>query len=209
MSSTKNHVKFKYVLNDIWFASSQNMEFVKNVAKKEFIMPRKRNRKVALSKKDKQNGHFVRVDSLELGEGQLVWLQGMDFPVCLVRKVFKNEDGSTGTFYLVSSDLMLTDGQVAAIYKIRWKVEEYHQSLKDNVSLAKSPTKTRRTQSNHIFASMCYFARLEAISLRHNTNHFAIKGAIYVNAFKAAFKKLEEFCTTGSCQSENCYMLHA
>lgn len=33
------------------------------------------------------------------------------------------------------------------------KVEEYHKSLKSNASLAKSPTKTIRTQSNHCFAS--------------------------------------------------------
>jgi hypothetical protein len=45
------------------------MTFVKKIAKKEFIMPQKSNRNVALSEKDKLNGHFVRIDSLELGEG--------------------------------------------------------------------------------------------------------------------------------------------
>jgi len=203
MLSVKNEAKFKYVLNDIWFASSENMMFVKKVAKKNFVMPQKANRNAALSEEDKQNGHFVRIDSLELGEGKMVWLQGVDFPVRLVRQVFKNEDGSTGTLHLVSSDLMLTDDQIKTIYKRRWKVEEYHQSLKNNVSLDQSPTKTRRTQSNHIFAAMCAFTRLEAISLRHKTNHFAIKGTIYVNALKAAFKKLGELCLCGSCQIEN------
>src|SRR3954452_3282846 len=45
----KNRVKFRYVLNDVWYASSENMIYVKKELKKEFIMPIKTNRKVALS----------------------------------------------------------------------------------------------------------------------------------------------------------------
>ena len=203
VSAAKNEVKFKYVLTDTWFASSENMSFVKNKVNKEFIMPMKANRLVALSRKDKLDGHFVKIDSLELGEGKTVWLKGLGFPVRLVRQVFKNEDGSIGTLYLVTSDLMLLDDQIKTIYKRRWKVEEYHQSLKNNVSLSKSPTKTKRTQANHVFASICAFTRLEAICSNHKTNHFAMKKAIYVNSLKAAFKKLEDLCVTKSYQSEN------
>ena len=209
VSSAGNEVKFKYVLADTWFASSENMKFVKNDVGKNFIMPMKSNRLVALSEQDKLDGFFVKIDSLELGEGKTVWPKGLDFPGYLVRQVFKNGDGSTGTLYLISSDLMLLDDQIATIYKRRWKVEEYHQSLKGNVSLSKSPTKTKRTQANHVFASICAFTRLEAISSNHKTNHFAIKGTIYVNSLKAAFKKLEYLCTSTNCQSENCYTVTA
>jgi len=31
---------------------------------------------------------------------------------------------------------------------------EYHKSIKENASLAKSPTKKMRSQANHIFASI-------------------------------------------------------
>jgi len=206
MAAKKNDIKFKYVLNDVWFASAENMLFVKHVAKKEFIMPQKGNRYVALSKENKARGRFVRIDSLELGEGKTVWLQGLDFPVRLVRQVFKNEDGSTGTLYLVSSDLELTDDQIITIYKRRWKVEEYHKSLKSNVSLAKSPTKTPRTQANHVFAVMCAFIRLEAIGMRLKLNHFAIKGTIYVGALMSAFKELAKFRGPGFCQTVNYWM---
>ena len=48
----KNSLKFKYVLNDVWYASSENMMLVKEGLKKDFIMPIKTNRKIALSKKD-------------------------------------------------------------------------------------------------------------------------------------------------------------
>ncbi len=52
----KNKIPFEYVLNDIWFASAENMRFVKLDLKKEFIMALKSNRKVALSEDDKSNG---------------------------------------------------------------------------------------------------------------------------------------------------------
>ena len=49
----KNNIKFKYVLNDVWYASKENMMLVKRSLKKDFIMPIKTNRKIAQSKKDK------------------------------------------------------------------------------------------------------------------------------------------------------------
>lgn len=122
----------------------------------------------------------------------MVRLEGVDFPLRLVRQVFKDEDGSTGALYLVSSDIELTDEQITTTYHRRWRVEEYHKSLKSNVSLAKSPTKTVRTQANHFFASICAFIRLEAISLVTRLNHFALKNKIYIEALKTSFRELEK-----------------
>jgi hypothetical protein len=45
-----NQILFRYVLNDIWFASAENMRFVKMDMDKEFIMALKANRKVAAPK---------------------------------------------------------------------------------------------------------------------------------------------------------------
>lgn len=120
------------------------MRFVKNELGKEFIMPLKVNRKVSLIEEGTVLNKLVGIDSLELGESTLVSIQGLDFPLRLVRQVFKNGDGSTGVLYLVSSNIELTDEEIKTIYKRRWKVEIYHESLKSNASLAKSPTKTPR-----------------------------------------------------------------
>ena len=57
--AVKNQIPFKYVLNDIWFAAAENMKFVKNTLKKEFVMPLKGNRKVAMSVDAKQQGRYV------------------------------------------------------------------------------------------------------------------------------------------------------
>jgi len=50
----KNGIKFRYVLNDVWYASAENMIYIKETIKKDFIMPVKSNRKVALSHTDQR-----------------------------------------------------------------------------------------------------------------------------------------------------------
>src|SRR5271157_4260027 len=62
----RNRIQFKYVLNDVWYSAAENMNFVKNTLKKDFVMPLKANRKVALSLSAKQNGQYQSVDTLEL-----------------------------------------------------------------------------------------------------------------------------------------------
>src|SRR5574341_1557922 len=63
--AVRNQIPFQYVMNDVWYASADNMKFIKNDLQKDFIMPIKSNRKVALSLTDKQQGHFVSVNTLE------------------------------------------------------------------------------------------------------------------------------------------------
>jgi hypothetical protein len=64
-----NQVLFRYVLNDVWFASAKNMKYVKLELEKDFIMPLKRNRKVALSETDKRAGRYQAVETLDLPAG--------------------------------------------------------------------------------------------------------------------------------------------
>src|SRR5438270_11578812 len=94
-----NQVQFRYVLNDVWFASSDNMMFIKHGLKKEFVMPLKENRKVAPSLEDKQQGSYRAVNTLELPMGvtRELWLEAVDFLVLLTKEVFKNNHGSTGS----------------------------------------------------------------------------------------------------------------
>ncbi|MGE0130066.1 MAG: IS4 family transposase [Blastocatellales bacterium] len=46
----------------------------------------------------------------------------------------------------------LSAASIARLYKERWTIEVYHKSLKQNASLEKSPI---RTETNHLFASLC------------------------------------------------------
>lgn len=187
-----NQIKFAYVLNDSWYAASDNMKFIHLDLKKDFVMPLKANRKVALSEADQQAGRYVTVSSLDLPEGEtrLIWLEEVAFALRLAKQVFINDDGSTGTLYLVTSDLTLTYDRMTSLYQKRFRVEGYHKSLKQNASLEKSPTRTETTQQNHFFASVCAYVKLEGLKLKQGVNHFALKSKIYLSALKSAYAEL-------------------
>src|SRR5262249_39818938 len=92
----RNQVKFKHVVADTWFGSTENMNYIHKDLEKKFIFGIKSNRLVALSTKDKKNARFCQVANLEMEDGssKIVWLKDMDFPVQLIKKIFTNEDGS-------------------------------------------------------------------------------------------------------------------
>jgi hypothetical protein len=187
-----NRLPFRFVLFDVWFASAETMMFIKQEQKRDFICPLKTNRKVALSVADKYQGRYTRVDTLEFEAqaAKLIYLEGVDFPLVLVKQVFTNEDGSVGIRYLVSSDITLSFEDLTTTYHERWGVECYHKSLKQNVSLAKSPTQTVTTQTNHFFAALCAFIKLERLKGKTKLNHFALKAKLYLNALHSAFATL-------------------
>ena len=76
------------------------------------------------------------------------------------------------------------------LYEKRWKIEEYHKSIKQNTSLEKSPTKTVVTQSNHIFSSIYAYVKLELLKFKTSLNHFALKSKIYIKALQVAMLEL-------------------
>jgi IS4 transposase len=193
LACVTNRLPFAYVLNDLWFASAENMVYVKEMLNKDFVMPLKENRKVSLAAPGTANRHFVPVSSLTLeAETTItVWLEDVDFPLLLLKQVFTNKDGSVGIVYLVTSDTTLSAEQMTTLYQKRWKVEEYHKSLKSNLGFAKSPTKTIRTQSNHIFACLVAFVKMERLRMSSHLNHFAMKAQLYQAALASAFQQLQ------------------
>ncbi|MFN4144465.1 MAG: transposase [Runella sp.] len=192
-----NQLLFKYILADSWFSSADNMHFIA-AKNKYFIFEIKDNRLAILAQKTdgqkpNKKAEWTNISELELPDNTpvKVWLKDMDFPVLLTKQVFKNEDKDfTGTRFLVSNDLSLSNSQFLDIYKKRWKVEEYHKSLKQNASIAKSPTHTVKTQTNHLYCALMAFVKLEKIKWATQLGHFQIKAKIYIKALRAAFKEL-------------------
>ena len=72
---------------------------------------------------------------------------------------------------------------------IRWFyiVIWYYKSLKQNVSLCKSPTKTVDSQANNFFAALWGYVKLEVLKLTSKLNHFALKFKLYIKALQQAF----------------------
>lgn len=188
-----NRLLFRYVLADSWFSADENMVFVKKTLKKDFIFPLKDNRKVALSQEQKLRGEWTHLSdlSLEADTSVVIWLEGVPLALLLCKQVFTNKDGSQGVRYLVTSDTTLSAEQIKTIYQKRWKVEEYHKSIKSNLGFAKSPTKTIRTQSNHFFACLWAFVKMEQLRMATHLNHFAFKAKLYQAALASAFQKLQ------------------
>ena len=120
-------VMFDYVLADNWFGSKANMVHIHKDLQKSFIIGIKSNRTLALSENDAKNGRYQQVRALELEEdvAHTVWLKGLDFPVRLLKKVFKNENGSTGILYLVSNDMLSSPERLYEVYQKRWRIEIY------------------------------------------------------------------------------------
>ena len=89
------------------------MKMIKTELKRDFSLPVKTNRKLALSLADK--GHSGRVEMLvsEPATDLTIYLAGLDFPLLLVKQIFTNADGSGGILYLVTRDIALTYDPIA------------------------------------------------------------------------------------------------
>ena len=99
----------------------------------------------------------------------------------------------TGRLHLVCSDLTSDYDAITTTYKKRWKVEVFHKSLKSNAGMAKSPTQTLRTQSNHVFMAIYAVFKLECLSVKSKINPFALRFKLLINATRSAFDQLQKF----------------
>ena len=165
---------------------------------RHFVAALKSNRLVALSEEDRKKKRFVHVDELNFTEHTAMqcWLKGYAKAVRLVRQVFTNKDGSTGILHLACSDLTCDYDEITTTYKKRWQVEVFHKSLKSNASLAKSPTRTVRTQSNHVFMAIVAAFKLECLSHSNKLNPFALCRKLLINASRSAYEQLQLFRAT-------------
>lgn len=182
---------YSTVVADVWFASKETMCFIATQLRKRFVMPIKSNRKVALSTKDCKKGIYQSVSTLDIVENTplRVYLEGIDFPVLLLKQVFT--DGNVvGVLYLVSNDTRLNAQAMHRLYHRRWKIECYHKSLKQNLGISRSPTRTVQTQRNHIFACLCAFIKLEILQQKTACGGFALKQKLYIKALYSALDEL-------------------
>lgn len=194
-----NDLKFRYVVMDSWFSARENFEFIVKKGK-QFVAALKSNRLVSLSAAGPKSRRFTRVDELQFPENGVVrgYLKDFSKEVLLVRQIFTNKDGSTATLYLACSDLNCDYNAITATYKKRWAVEVFHKSLKSNANLAKSPTRTIRTQSNHVFMSIYAAFKLECLSSKKKLNPFALCRKLLINASRAAYAELCQLRAAGA-----------
>ena len=187
----QQQVAYRYLLADSWYASAENMRLVRTLGH-HFVFALESSRTVALSEAERAQGRFQAVQTLAFPDAQplRVYLRAVQQAVLVTRQVFINQDGSQGVLYLVSSDTDLNQAQLTTIYQRRWKVEEYHKSLKQNASMGKSPTKTLTTQANHFLAAVLAYIKLEVLKLKCGISHFRLKAQLYTVGVKAMYQQL-------------------
>jgi hypothetical protein len=185
---------FKYILGDSWFASNENIEYINNI-NRDFIFRIKKNRLIAFSYEDKINGKFSKISDIDksfVGNCE-VYLKGCSFPVKLTKLYVKNGKNFIPTkSYLITNCIRLDTITLAEIYNKRWRVEEFHKSIKQNLNIEKSPTKTIKTQVNHIFLSFLSFIKLEKIRIKSKTNMFFLKRKLHLEALKFSFQEFHK-----------------
>jgi transposase len=183
----------QYVLADSWYASKENMRFVREQCDTHFIMALKTNRSAAVSKKEAENGSFVPLPDIMLGKRAVkLYFIGLDFPVRVVKQVFKHGDGSSGTLYLATSDLELNYEQIFSLYKRRWKIEEYHKCLKTNCSLGKCQASSHSAQRSHFYLAALAYLLLEKAKLKEDKNHFALMKQLNILTVKYGIKQVRK-----------------
>ena len=171
LQTAQQQVTYRYLLADSWYSSAENMTFVVGL-NHHFIFALESCRTLALSEQDRKEGKFQALDTLTFPDKGVLtlYLRSVKQALQVVKQIFiaaanRNKDGSRGILYLVSTgppggDTSLDYEQMTTIYKRRWKVEEYHKSLKENTSLGAFLTKTSDTQANHFYASMVAYIKL-------------------------------------------------
>ena len=187
----QQQVAYRYLLADSWYASAENMSLVRALGH-PFIFALESRRTVALSEQARAQGQFQPVQSLVFADTQplRVYLRAVPEAVLVTRQVFTHQDGSQGILYLVSSDTELDQAPLTTIYQRRWKVEEYHKSLKQNASMGQSPTKTLPTQATHFFAAVLAYTKLEGLKHKCGLGHFRLKAQLYAVGLKAMYHQL-------------------
>ena len=182
-----------YVLCDSWYSGKDNLNYIKQACETDFIIALKSNRGVARSKKDAQSGNFKPLQQLKPGKGAVkLYIKGVNFPVVVVKQVFKNEDGSSSALYLACSDVELSREQVLRLYKRRWKVEEYHKSMKQNCSLDKCQARLPVAQQSHFHLAALAFLLLEKAKAKEDHNHFALKKQLNILTIKYSMKIIKQ-----------------
>jgi len=73
-----------------------------------------------------------------------------------------------------------------------WRIPQKRQR---QWAICQVTSRTETTQKSHFCASILAYVKFEALRLRHDRNHFALKERLYLNAMQAAYQNLKQLDT--------------
>jgi SRSO17 transposase len=175
---------FRVVLMDSWYATKDLMLHVHR-AGKIFYCPLKSNRKV-----DDSGGKspYQAVSTLQWSDqnnahGKLIKIHG--FPGAIKVKLFRVATGNGRTEWVVTNDLDQTSvDDTREICGIRWKIEQYHREVKQNLGIEKCQCRSARAQRNHIGCVILAWNYLTNFARNLMTNIYSLKNNMLTNYMK-------------------------
>ncbi len=118
-------------------------------------------------------------------------LKGLDIPLVLYKKVFKNGGKDKLSYsYYISNDLDLKGNKLYKCYQRRWDVEEYHRFVKQSLSIGSSMARTEKSQTNHIILSLISYIDLQRLSKSTNKTIHGLIYELVINSNKHAYNNL-------------------
>jgi hypothetical protein len=182
-----------HITADSWFCCGENLNFI-NFKSKKYIFAIKSNRRLFLTKEDREKNLGSRLSELELEDETALpfFINNVDHQVYITKKTFTNGDGTRGVLFLVSNDSESSGSDLCSIYHKRWGIEVFHKSVKNNTSLAKSPAAKSCAQKNHIFCSFYGYLKLERAKEKEKKNHFKMKRDIQILMLKSCRNHYKE-----------------
>jgi hypothetical protein len=177
------------------YSSKKNIQAVIN-AGKYFIFEVSKNTAICPIVGEEHEKQATQVSKMEINQEnpRLVWLRTAKAKVLLYRVKFKEGHTKAREKYFISNDLSLTSASFLDLYQRRWKIEEYHKSLKQNLGLGKCQARSKSSQINHIYICIGLFFKILKSYKFDDLFLFSLKKILKIKALNASYEAFANFC---------------
>lgn len=172
---------FDTVLMDTWYAVHALMLYIDSLDK-VYYCPLKNNRLVddTFGKEKYQHVELLEWSKEELECGKIIKIKG--FPANKKVKLFRVTVSTNRTDYVATNDLSQSSTDVVQeVYKIRWKIEEFHREVKQLTGIESCQCRKARLQRNHIACAMLVWVRLKSLAYQTGQTIYQIKHNLLSN----------------------------
>jgi hypothetical protein len=174
-------LNYSTVLFDSFYASSEMLRYIAMDLKKVFYtnLPAGRNC-LEVDKTTKPDQQYVQIKDLnwtdqELIYGKMIYLK--DIPKSMPVKLFSVASSERRIDNLCTNDIDNSTNVTVTQEESskRWKVEQFHREIKQNLGIAKCQCRKNRSQRNHILCSMLSWVYLTKQAIKQATTIYQIK----------------------------------
>jgi len=150
-------LKPKFVTTDAWYASRENLKFLRNKGL-GFLVGIAKNRLCSINGQD-----YTQIKNLEIpDEGLIIHLKSFG-KVKVFRKKFKNEEKRYYIIFVPDEETLTAIIRVdfKLLHSIHWGIECYHRALKQVCGIERFMVRKTEAIHTHFFSAIRAFIHLE------------------------------------------------